>query len=96
MTLPKLPFLARLLARGIPPSLVARIASEVAATAGDEIIERLARASTREQLNLLRDALSPAQFAMAIELHDVLRAYAARIDERAVPPNRATSSNRPN
>ena len=60
------------------PRIVARFSAHVAATLGDEIVERIASMSTREQLGALRDVLTREQFALVTELFDLLQAYALR------------------
>ena len=64
--------------REVAPGLVARFVSRVAVTVGDDLVERIAAMSTREQLGALRDVLTREQFALVTELFDVLQAYALR------------------
>ena len=64
--------------REVAHGLVARFVSRVAVTVGDEIVERIASMSTREQLGALRDVLTREQFALVTELFDLLQAYARR------------------
>jgi len=60
------------------PRIVARFSAHVAATLGDEIVERIAEMGTRAQLESLRGVLTPDQFALVTELFDVIQMYALR------------------
>ena len=75
----------------VASGVVARFASRVAVTLGDEFVERIASMSTRDQLGSLRDVLTRDQYLLVTELFDVLQAYALR-SVTAQSRHHATSS----
>ena len=79
--------------REVGPDLVSRFAARVAATAGDQIVERIAAMSTRDQLEALREVLTREQFALVTELYDVLHAYALRTSVTTASAVHRVSSN---
>jgi len=65
------------------PSLARRFVARVAATLGDELVERIAAMTTRDQLEALRDVLPREQFVLVTQLYDALHTYALRASAAA-------------